>query len=77
MMKNKKYKISLDDQKSKLDQTKNLIKNLEIENEDFLKKKKQNLSTLSTIKNDLVSLKDSEKKLNKLIYDYDIDQKQG
>lgn len=71
----KKYKISLDDQKSKLDQTKNLIKNLEIENEDFLKKKKQNLSTLSNIKNDLVSLKDSEKKLNKLIYDYDIDQK--
>ncbi|EEB36953.1 hypothetical protein ANHYDRO_00190 [Anaerococcus hydrogenalis DSM 7454] len=41
----------------------------------FLKKKKQNLSTLSNIKNDLVSLKDSEKKLNKLIYDYDIDQK--
>lgn len=71
----KKYKISLDDQKSKLDQTKNFIKNLEIENEDFLKKKKQNLSTLSNIKNDLVSLKDSEKKLNKLIYDYDIDQK--
>lgn len=71
----KKYKISLDNQKSKLDQTKNLIKNLEIENEDFLKKKKQNLSTLSNIKNDLVSLKDSEKKLNKLIYDYDIDQK--
>ena len=71
----KKYKLSLEDQKNKLKQTKILIENLENKNKELSDNKEESHESLSKIKNELINLEKSDKKLNKLIYDYDIDQK--
>ena len=71
----KKYKLSLEDQKNKLKQTKILIENLENKNKELSDKKNESHKRLSKIKNELIDLEKSDKKLKKLIYDYDIDQK--
>lgn len=71
----KEYKSSLEDQKNKLKQTKILIENLENKNKELSDKKEESHESLSKIKNDLINLEKSDKKLKKLIYDYDIDQK--
>lgn len=71
----KKYKLSLEDQKNKLKQTKILIENLENKNKELSDNKKESHESLSKIKNELIKLEKSDKKLKKLIYDYDIDQK--
>ena len=71
----KKYKLSLEDQKNKLKQTKILIENLENKNKELSDNKKESHESLSKIKNKLIKLEKSDKKLKKLIYDYDIDQK--
>lgn len=71
----KKYKLSLEDQKNKLKQTKILIENLENKNKELSDNKEESHERLSKIKNELINLEKSDKKLKKLIYDYDIDQK--
>ena len=71
----KKYKLSLEDQKNKLKQTKILIENLENKNKEISDNKVESHESLSKIKNELINLEKSDKKLKKLIYDYDIDQK--
>ena len=71
----KKYKLSLEEQKNKLKQTKILIENLENKNKELSDNKVESHESLSKIKNELINLEKSDKKLNKLIYDYDIDQK--
>ncbi|MDU2583114.1 MAG: chromosome segregation protein SMC [Anaerococcus hydrogenalis] len=71
----KKYKLSLEDQKNKLKQTKILIENLENKNKELLDNKEESHESLSKIKKELIELEKSDKKLKKLIYDYDIDQK--
>ena len=71
----KKYKLSLEEQKNKLKQTKILIENLENKNKELSDNKVESHESLSKIKNELINLEKSDKKLKKLIYDYDIDQK--
>ena len=71
----KKYKLSLEEQKNKLKQTKILIENLENKNKELSDNKVESHESLSKIKNELINLEKSDKKLKKLIYDYDIDKK--
>ncbi|MDU5914366.1 MAG: AAA family ATPase, partial [Anaerococcus vaginalis] len=69
------YETSLEDQKNKLDQTKNIIKNLEEKNIELENNKEEKNNLLQDIEKEIKNLEDEDKKLNKIIYDYDIDQK--
>lgn len=71
----KNYEISLKSQKDKLENTKNIIKNLEEKNRNLSEKKDKSIALLSSIQKEIERLKKEGEDLNKLIYDYDIDQK--
>lgn len=71
----KNYEISLKNQKDKLENTKNIIKNLEEKNRKLSEKKDESIALLSSIQKEIERLKKEGEDLNKLIYDYDIDQK--
>lgn len=71
----KNYEISLKNQKDKLENTKNIIKNLEEKNRKLSEKKDESIDLLSSIQKEIERLKKEGEDLNKLIYDYDIDQK--
>lgn len=71
----KNYEISLKNQKDKLENTKNIIKNLEEKNKKLSEKKDESIALLSSIQKEIERLKKEGEDLNKLIYDYDIDQK--
>lgn len=71
----KNYEISLKNQKDKLENTKNIIKNLEEKNRKLSEKKDESIALLSSIQKEIERLKKEGNDLNKLIYDYDIDQK--
>lgn len=71
----KNYELSLKNQKEKLENTKNVIKNLEEKNRKLSEKKDESIALLSSIQKEIERLKKEGEDLNKLIYDYDIDQK--
>ena len=71
----KNYELSLKNQKAKLENTKNIIKNLEEKNRSLSEKKDESIALLSSIQKEIERLKKEGEDLNKLIYDYDIDQK--
>lgn len=71
----KNYELSLKNQKDKLKNTKNIIKNLEEKNRKLSEKKGESIALLSSIQKEIERLKKEGEDLNKLIYDYDIDQK--
>ncbi|MBS4889494.1 MAG: chromosome segregation protein SMC [Anaerococcus vaginalis] len=71
----KNYELSLKNQKDKLENTKNIIKNLEEKNRKLSEKKGESIALLSSIQKEIERLKKEGEDLNKLIYDYDIDQK--
>lgn len=71
----KNYELSLKNQKDKLENTKNIIKNLEEKNRKLSEKKGESIALLSSIQKEIEILKKEGEDLNKLIYDYDIDQK--
>lgn len=71
----KNYELSLKNQKDKLENTKNVIKNLEEKNRKLSEKKDESIALLSSIQKEIERLKKEGEDLNKLIYDYDIDQK--
>lgn len=71
----KNYELSLKNQKDKLENTKNIIKNLEEKNRRLSEKKDKSIDLLSSIQKEIERLKKEGEDLNKLIYDYDIDQK--
>ncbi len=71
----KNYEISLKNQKDKLENTKNVIRNLEEKNRNLSEKKDKSIALLSSIQKEIERLKKEGEDLNKLIYDYDIDQK--
>lgn len=71
----KNYEISLKNQKDKLENTKNVIKNLEEKNRNLSERKDKSIVLLSSIQKEIERLKKEGEDLNKLIYDYDIDQK--
>ncbi|MDU1763552.1 MAG: chromosome segregation protein SMC [Anaerococcus vaginalis] len=71
----KNYELSLKNQKAKLENTKNVIKNLEEKNRKLSEKKYKSIALLSSIQKEIERLKKEGDDLNKLIYDYDIDQK--
>lgn len=71
----KNYELSLKNQKDKLENTKNIIKNLEEKNRKLSEKKDESIDLLSSIQKEIERLKKEGEDLNKLIYDYDIDQK--
>ena len=71
----KNYELSLKNQKEKLENTKNVIKNLEEKNRNLSEKKDESIDLLSSIQKEIERLKKEGEDLNKLIYDYDIDQK--
>ncbi|MFQ7349459.1 MAG: chromosome segregation protein SMC [Anaerococcus vaginalis] len=71
----KNYELSLKNQKAKLKNTKNIIKNLEEKNRSLSEKKDESIALLSSIQKEIERLKKEGEDLNKLIYDYDIDQK--
>lgn len=71
----KNYEVSLKNQKDKLENTKNIIKNLEEKNRNLSEKKDESIALLSSIQKEIERLKKEGEDLNKLIYDYDIDQK--
>ena len=71
----KNYEISLKNQKDKLENAKNIIKNLEEKNRKLSEKKDESIALLSSIQKEIERLKKEGEDLNKLIYDYDIDQK--
>lgn len=71
----KNYELSLKNQKDKLENTKNIIKNLEEKNRNLSEKKDESIALLSSIQKEIERLKKEGEDLNKLIYDYDIDQK--
>lgn len=71
----KNYELSLKNQKAKLENTKNVIKNLEEKNRKLSEKKDKSIALLSSIQKEIERLKKEGDDLNKLIYDYDIDQK--
>lgn len=73
--KSKNYELSLKNQKDKLENTKNIIKNLEEKNRKLSEKKDESIALLSSIQKEIERLKKEGEDLNKLIYDYDIDQK--
>lgn len=71
----KNYELSLKNQKDKLENTKNVIRNLEEKNRNLSEKKDKSIDLLSSIQKKIERLKKEGEDLNKLIYDYDIDQK--
>lgn len=71
----KNYELSLKNQKDKLENTKNVIRNLEEKNRSLSEKKDESIALLSSIQKEIERLKKEGEDLNKLIYDYDIDQK--
>lgn len=71
----KNYELSLKNQKDKLENTKNVIRNLEEKNRNLSEKKDESIALLSSIQKEIEILKKEGEDLNKLIYDYDIDQK--
>lgn len=71
----KNYELSLKNQKDKLENTKNVIRNLEEKNSNLSEKKDESIALLSSIQKEIERLKKEGDDLNKLIYDYDIDQK--
>lgn len=71
----KNYELSLKNQKDKLENTKNVIRNLEEKNRNLSEKKDESIALLSSIQKEIERLKKEGEDLNKLIYDYDIDQK--
>ena len=71
----KNYELSLKNQKDKLENTKNVIRNLEEKNRKLSEKKDESIALLSSIQKESERLKKEGEDLNKLIYDYDIDQK--
>lgn len=71
----KNYELSLKNQKDKLENTKNIIKNLEEKNINLSEKKDESIALLSSIQKEIERLKKESEDLNKLIYDYDLDQK--
>ena len=71
----KNYELSLKNQKAKLENTKNVIKNLEEKNRKLSEKKGESIALLSSIQKEIERLKKEGEDLNKLIYDYDLDQK--
>lgn len=71
----KNYELSLKKQKDKLENTKNVIRNLEEKNRKLSEKKDESIALLSSIQKEIERLKKEGEDLNKLIYDYDIDQK--
>ena len=71
----KNYELSLKNQKDKLENTKNVIRNLEEKNRKLSEKKDESIALLSSIQKEIERLKKEGEDLNKLIYDYDIDQK--
>ena len=71
----KNYELSLKNQKDKLENTKNVIRNLEEKNRKLSEKKDESIDLLSSIQKEIERLKKEGEGLNKLIYDYDIDQK--
>lgn len=71
----KNYELSLKNQKDKLENTKNVIRNLEEKNRNLSEKKDESIALLSSIQKEIERLKKEGENLNKLIYDYDIDQK--
>lgn len=71
----KNYEFSLKNQKDKLENTKNVIRNLEEKNRKLSEKKDESIALLSSIQKEIERLKKEGEDLNKLIYDYDIDQK--
>lgn len=71
----KNYELSLKSQKDKLENTKNVIRNLEEKNRKLSEKKDESIDLLSSIQKEIERLKKEGEDLNKLIYDYDIDQK--
>lgn len=71
----KNYELSLKNQKEKLENTKNIIRNLEEKNRNLSEKKDESIALLSSIQKEIERLKKEGEDLNKLIYDYDIDQK--
>lgn len=71
----KNYELSLKNQKDKLENTKNVIRNLEEKNRKLSEKKDKSIALLSSIQKEIERLKKEGDDLNKLIYDYDIDQK--
>lgn len=71
----KNYELSLKNQKDKLENTKNVIRNLEEKNRRLSEKKDKSIDLLSSIQKEIERLKKEGEDLNKLIYDYDIDQK--
>ena len=71
----KNYELSLKNQKDKLENTKNVIRNLEEKNRNLSEKKDKSIALLSSIQKEIERLKKEGEDLNKLIYDYDIDQK--
>ncbi len=71
----KNYELSLKNQKDKLENTKNVIRNLEEKNKKLSEKKDESIALLSSIQKEIERLKKEGEDLNKLIYDYDIDQK--
>ncbi len=71
----KNYELSLKNQKAKLKNTKNIIRNLEEKNRSLSEKKDESIALLSSIQKEIERLKKEGEDLNKLIYDYDIDQK--
>ena len=71
----KNYELSLKNQKDKLENTKNVIRNLEEKNRNLSDKKDKSIDLLYSIQKEIERLKKEGEDLNKLIYDYDIDQK--
>lgn len=71
----KNYELSLKKQKDKLENTKNVIRNLEEKNRKLSEKKDESIALLPSIQKEIERLKKEGEDLNKLIYDYDIDQK--
>ncbi|MDD7767199.1 MULTISPECIES: chromosome segregation protein SMC [Anaerococcus] len=71
----KNYELSLKNQKDKLENTKNVIRNLEEKNKKLSEKKDESIDLLSSIQKEIERLKKEGEDLNKLIYDYDLDQK--
>ena len=71
----KNYELSLKNQKDKLENAKNIIRNLEEKNRNLSEKKDKSIALLSSIQKEIERLKKEGEDLNKLIYDYDIDQK--
>ena len=71
----KSYKVSLKEQKNSLDRTKKVISDLNKKNIILEESKEKTINLLEDIEKEIKNLEDEDNKLNKIIYDYDIDQK--